>query len=276
MASYDKTKNTDYTLAVQAALKTLNANLGSGGVDGKWGQYTQAAYQSNKSAVDALVAGIGGGSALTTAQVDVPEATGYDELFSMGSALFAAQYEAQKRAAERQLKAAQETVEANRVQAGANLENAANARGFGRSSYVTDSIQKNDQAAQTNQTALLGNFSDALSQLEANRTSSAAQYATSMWQSQQSAIQSAQKFNAQMQQETALAQWKQAMADQSKVSSGSSGSSRKSSSSSSKASSISHTLLENAAKSAAQSRIKAETSSKKNTSSLNSWGMVKA
>lgn len=273
MASYDKTKNTDYTLAVQAALKTLNANLGGGGVDGKWGQYTEAAYQSNKSAVDALVSGIGGGG-LTTAQVDVPESTGYDELFSMGSALFAAQYEAQKRSAERQLKSAQETVEANRVQAGANLENAANARGFGRSSYVTDSIQKNDQAAQTNQTALLGNFSDALNQLEANRTSSAAQYATSMWQSQQSAIQSAQKFNAQQQQQTALAQWKQTMAEQSKASSGG-GSSRKSSSSSAQTNSISKTLLENAAKSAAQSRIKAEANSKKNTQSGNTLGMTR-
>ena len=59
MASYDKSKDTNYTYAVQSALQSLGANLGSAGVDGKWGAYTEAAYQANKDAVDAL---LGGGS----------------------------------------------------------------------------------------------------------------------------------------------------------------------------------------------------------------------
>lgn len=59
MASYDKSKDKEYTLAVQRALKTLGADLGAGGVDGKWGEYTESAYQANKDAVDKL---IGGGS----------------------------------------------------------------------------------------------------------------------------------------------------------------------------------------------------------------------
>ena len=40
MAGYDRSKNADYTLAVQSALKTLGADLGGSGVDGKWGKYT--------------------------------------------------------------------------------------------------------------------------------------------------------------------------------------------------------------------------------------------
>ena len=52
MAGYDRSKNTDYTLAVQSALKTLGADLGGPGVDGKWGKYTEAAYRKNRAAVD--------------------------------------------------------------------------------------------------------------------------------------------------------------------------------------------------------------------------------
>lgn len=57
MASYDKSKDTNYTYAVQSALQSLGANLGSAGVDGKWGAYTEAAYQANKDAVDAMLSG---------------------------------------------------------------------------------------------------------------------------------------------------------------------------------------------------------------------------
>mgnify|MGYP001060994289 CR=1 FL=1 len=212
MASYDKSKNVDYTLAVQAALKTLGADLGAAGVDGKWGAYTENAYQKNKAAVDALVSGVGAGGfsgSLTPAQVEVPEGKSFEQWLSIGDALYAAQYEAQKRSAQRQLEYAQQQVEDQRVQSAATLQNAANARGFGRSSYAMDVLQKNEVQAQKNNTALLNSFSDALMQLEANRASGAAQYASNMWNSQQNAILSAQKFNAQMKEQTDTALWKQ-------------------------------------------------------------------
>ena len=66
MASYDKSKDPNYTTAVQTALQSLGANLGSAGVDGKWGAYTEAAYQANKDAIDAML-GSGGGGAFGSA-----------------------------------------------------------------------------------------------------------------------------------------------------------------------------------------------------------------
>lgn len=210
MASYDKSKNTDYTLAVQAALKTLGADLGAGGVDGKWGDYTERAYQGNKGAVDALVSGMfGGGNAPDAVQVDVPEQRSFSDWLSVGDALYAAQAEAQRQSAQRQLEYGQEQVERGRVQSAATLENAANARGFGRSSYAADMLQRNEYSAQRNQTALLTSFGDALQRIEADRAAAAAQYASDMWKTQQDAVLSAQKFNAQMQQEVNLKNWQQ-------------------------------------------------------------------
>ena len=215
MAGYDKSKDADYTLAVQAALKTLGADLGAGGVDGKWGRYTESAYQKNRSAVDALVAGMaqGGYTPLQAVQVDVPEQKSFDQWLSLGQALYAAQAEAQKRSVQRQLEYNRQQVEQNRVQSAATLENAANARGFGRSSYTTDMMQRNENTAQQNQTLLLNNFSDALLRIEADHAANAAEYAGSMWKSQQDAVMQALKFNAQMQQEVNLKNWQKSMED---------------------------------------------------------------
>ena len=60
MASYDKSKDSAYTRQVQQVLSSLGADLGAGGIDGKWGAYTQAAYEANKAAVDAALYGSGG------------------------------------------------------------------------------------------------------------------------------------------------------------------------------------------------------------------------
>lgn len=57
MASYDKSKDSAYTRQVQQVLSSLGADLGAGGIDGKWGAYTQAAYEANKAAVDAALYG---------------------------------------------------------------------------------------------------------------------------------------------------------------------------------------------------------------------------
>ena len=108
---------------------------------------------------------------------------------------------------EQALEAAQAANEENRVQSAARLETAANARGFGRSSYATDMLQRNEYEANRNEAALQGDYADALLQLEAGRNASAAQYAGSMWQSQQQAVLEAQRFNAQQSQEAALRQW---------------------------------------------------------------------
>ncbi|MGI5885292.1 MAG: hypothetical protein ACOX83_10090 [Candidatus Spyradocola sp.] len=217
MASYDKSKDVNYTLAVQSALKTLGADLGAAGVDGKWGAYTERAYQQNRQTVDALVSGIGfsgagaaGGTlapAFTPQLVDVPEQRSFADWLSVGQEIYNAQYEAGRVAAERRLASAQAANEENRVQSAARLETAANARGFGRSSYATDMLQRNEYEANRNDAALQGDYADALLQLEANRNASAASYAGSMWQSQQQAVLEAQRFNAQQSQEAALRQW---------------------------------------------------------------------
>ena len=222
MASYDKSKDANYTLAVQSALKTLGANLGAGGVDGKWGAYTERAYQQNRQAVDALVSGLGftsagsfagaeagGGLApqFTPQLVDMPEQRSFSDWLAVGQEIYAAQYEAGRQSAQRRLEAAQAANEENRVQSAARLETAANARGFGRSSYATDMLQRNEYEANRNEAALQGDYADALLQLEAGRNASAAQYAGSMWQSQQQAVLEAQRFNAQQSQEAALRQW---------------------------------------------------------------------
>lgn len=217
MASYDKSKDTNYTLAVQSALRTLGADLGAGGVDGKWGAYTERAYQQNRQAVDALVRGIGfagysssssgGGepSYIEPSLIDVPEQRSFADWLQVGQEIYNAQYEAGVQSAQRRLEAAQAENEQNRVQSAARLETAANARGFGRSSYATDMLQRNEYEANRNAAALQGDYADALLQLEANRNASAASYAGSMWQSQQQAVLEAQRFNAQQSQEAALA-----------------------------------------------------------------------
>ena len=210
MASYDKSKSEDYTLAVQAALKTLGADLGAGGMDGKWGSYTEQAYQQNKAAVDALVSGMSAGAPrLQAVQIEVPEQKSFEEWLSLGDALFAAQAEAQKNSAQRQLEYGQKQLEKNKAQSAATLENAANARGFGRSSYAVDMLQRNENNAQESGMQLLESFNDALLQIEANRAASAAEYAGNMWTSQQNAVLQAQKLNAQMQQEVNLRQWEE-------------------------------------------------------------------
>ena len=244
MASYDKTKDTEYTLAVQAALKTLGADLGSAGVDGKWGDYTERAYQANKSQVDAIVNGISASPRMEASLIEEPETKSYDEWLSIGNALYAAQAEAQKANAQRALEYSQEAIEDNRVQAAATLENAANARGFARSSYVVDALNQNENNAMKANTKLLSNFSDALLTIEANQAVNAANYASLLYRNEQDNLAAIRRFNAGQQQEVDLYNWKQDLADAEKAAkmatySVSSGSSKKSGgSSSSKASSV--------------------------------------
>ncbi len=214
MASYDKTKDTEYTLAVQAALKTLGADLGSAGVDGKWGDYTERAYQANKAQVDAIVNGITTASPrLEATLIAEPETKSYDEWLSIGDALYAAQAEAQKAQAQRALEYSQEEIEDNRVQSAATLENAANARGFGRSSYVVDALNQNENNAMKANTKLLNNFSDALLTIEANKAVNAANYASLLYRNEQDNLASIRRFNAGQQQDVDIYNWKQDLAD---------------------------------------------------------------
>ena len=217
MASYDKSKNTEYTLAVQSALKTLGADLGSAGVDGKWGDYTERAYQANKDKVDAIVNGITKSPRLEASLIEEPETKSYDEWLSIGNALYAAQAEAKKANAQRALEYSQEAIEDNRVQAAASLENAANARGFARSSYVVDALAQNENNAMKANTKLLNNFSDALLTIEANQAVNAANYASLLYRNEQDNLASIRKFNAGQQQEVDLYNWKQDLADAEKA-----------------------------------------------------------
>ena len=125
-------------------------------------------------------------------------------------------------------------------------------------------LQRNEYEANRNEAALQGDYADALLQLEAGRNASAAQYAGSMWQSQQQAVLEAQRFNAQQSQEAALRQWEaendlrkayyEASAAYAANASGRSSSGRKSSSSSSKKASSAVLEEEKRASSSSQRR----------------------
>ncbi len=257
MASYDKSKDSAYTRQVQQVLSSLGADLGAGGIDGKWGAYTQAAYEANKAAVDAALYGSGGSQSayqsayqslwdsmpqLSYTYVSTPSYS-YEYYYSIGDALEAANYEKQKQQAQTNLENAQAALQESVKTTKANVEKSTTARGFGRSSYATDALQATDLAAMSQGQALLADFDQTLMMLDAQRHANAAAYASNAFQAQENRQLQASIANAQMANELALNQWKaqldlmnsynQNLWSASSYSGGSSGSSGRSSSSSS-------------------------------------------
>lgn len=217
MASYDKSINSAYTANVQSILAQLGADLGAGGIDGKWGAYTQRAYQQNKAAVDAALNGnalyggydgSGGLPQLKLQTVELPTSHGYEYFYSIGDALEAAQYERQRAKAENGLTQAKQTLSTELEQTKANAAAAANARGFGRSTYVTDTLQYADQAAMAQKQALESEFTQTLLRLDAERHAGAAAYASKAYQAQEDRALQASIANTKAANEFALAQWK--------------------------------------------------------------------
>lgn len=264
MASYDKSIDSEYTRQVQQILSGLGADLGAGGVDGKWGAYTQSAYEQNREQVEAILSG--GSShgasnipALSYTYVEVPQSNSYEYYYSIGDALQAAQYERQKQQAENSLQGAQAALESDLKGAKAGIESSATARGFGRSTYVVDSLQYADNAATAQRQSLLDSFSQTLLYLDAERHSSAASYASSNYQAQENRIYQANLQNAQMANEQALNLWKAQLAQAENTVYGgvvsSSGSGSRKSSSSSSASSSSGASSASSAASSAQGKV---------------------
>ncbi|MDR2513954.1 MAG: hypothetical protein LBD02_01955 [Christensenellaceae bacterium] len=219
MASYDKSKDTNYTLLVQQALSAMGANLGPAGIDGKWGAYTDSAYKANQSVVDAMLYGGSSSSAygyapqapqmpeLSLQGVSVPASHDYSYYYSIGDALEAENYERQKQQAESRLQGAQAQLETDLDQTKAGIAANSTARGFGRSTYVTDSLLYADNAAAGQRQSLLSDFSQTLLYLDAARHSGAARYASGAYENQQSRIAAAEMANAQIANQQALAVW---------------------------------------------------------------------
>ncbi len=216
MASYDKSKDSDYTRRVQQVLAGLGADLGAGGVDGKWGAYTQAAYEANRSAVDAALGGGSGGFNFQSLWDSLPQLNysyvstpsySYEYYYSIGDALEEASYTKQKAQAEQDLAGAQEALKQSVKQTKANIEKSTNARGFARSSYTTDALQNTDLTAMRQEQSLLASFDQTLLELDAQRHSNASAYAANAFQAQEDRRLQADMFNARMANELALNQW---------------------------------------------------------------------
>lgn len=166
----------------------------------------------------------------------------YEEYYSIGDALEAANHERQTQKAKEDLRGAEAQLEYDWSHAKANLERSTTARGFGRSSYTTDSLLYADQVAIAQKQSLLDGFNQTLLYLDAQRHSNAANYAAKQIAAQDAADRAAAQYNAEVSNMAALKMW-EAQLEQLKnmqyvpeTSSSSSKSSSKSKSSSSKSS----------------------------------------
>lgn len=217
MASYNKSYGSDYTKQVQNALKSLGANLGKAGVDGKWGNYTQAAYDKYKDQVDAMLGGGGGGSGSgnytgfyedrfgtggagnggnyssllmkTGGNYTVPQInynpTSLDDLLKEANGLIGGQYDAQILSAKQGYEASQKSLAKSYETARESTQDSAVSRGMGRSSYLTDAIANVglQETAANNQ--LTDNYNDTVANLEKGRADAVASYVQSLRRQQE-------------------------------------------------------------------------------------------
>ena len=197
MASYNKSYGSDYTKQVQNALKSLGANLGKAGVDGKWGNYTQAAYDKYKDQVDAMLGGGGGGSGgnysslfmKTGGNYTVPQInynpTSLDDLLKEANGLIGGQYDAQILSAKQGYEASQKSLAKSYETARESTQDSAVSRGMGRSSYLTDAIANVglQETAANNQ--LTDNYNNTVAGLEKGRADAVASYVQSLRRQQE-------------------------------------------------------------------------------------------
>ena len=187
LASYDKSVDSAYTTQVQTILKNLGANLGSAGVDGKWGAYTQAAYNQYKDQVDAALAGGStggsyggysystGGSKYTAPTINYTGRT-LDEMLAEANGLIGGEYDTQLRTAKQGYEANQQTLAKAYANTRKTTQDSAVSRGMGRSSYLTDAIANVGLQEVAANDTLTKNYNDAVDQLELSRAKAVSSY----------------------------------------------------------------------------------------------------
>lgn len=177
MASYNKNIDSGLTTQVQTILSGLGADLGSAGIDGKWGAYTDAAYNQYKDQVDAALAG-SNGSAFSGYYSSVTPHTHYsapsinytprtlDELMAEAQGLIGGEYDAQLLAAKQGYEASQQSLAKTYENTRKTTQDSAVSRGMGRSSYLTDAIANVGLAEKQDNATLTGNYNDQVYTLE--------------------------------------------------------------------------------------------------------------
>ena len=186
LASYDKSMDSAYTTQVQTILKNLGANLGSAGVDGKWGAYTQAAYNQYKDQVDAALAGgstgggyggfgFSGGGGYTAPTINYTGRT-LDEMLAEANGLIGGEYDTQLRTAKQGYEANQQTLAKAYENTRKTTQDSAVSRGMGRSSYLTDAIANVGLQETAANDTLTKNYNDAVDQLELSRAKAVSSY----------------------------------------------------------------------------------------------------
>lgn len=215
MASYNKNIDSGFTTQVQNILQGMGANLGAGGVDGKWGAYTDAAYNQNKDAVDAALAGMGygvgsnggaftgyydltghshGGGGYTAPTINYTPRS-LDELMAEAKGLIGGEYDAQLLAAKQGYEASQQSLAKAYEGTRKNTQDSAVSRGMGRSSYLTDAIANVGLHEKQDTAQLAGNYGDQVMTLEKAQAEAISSY-----------VQQLQRQQEQMALEVALAQ----------------------------------------------------------------------
>jgi hypothetical protein len=209
MASYNKNIDSGFTTQVQGILQGLGADLGAGGVDGKWGAYTDAAYNQYKDQVDAALAG-NGGNGVFTGYYDLTghsHAGGYsapkinytprtlDELMAEAQGLIGGEYDAQLLAAKQGYEASQQSLAKAYEGTRKTTQDSAVSRGMGRSSYLTDAIANVGLHEKQDAAQLAGNYGDQVMTLEKAQAEAISSY-----------VQQLQRQQEQMALEVALAQ----------------------------------------------------------------------
>ena len=187
LASYDKSMDSAYTTQVQTILKNLGANLGSAGVDGKWGAYTQAAYNQYKDQVDAALAGgssggsyggfgiSSGGGGYSAPTINYTGRT-LDEMLAEANGLIGGEYDTQLRTAKQGYEANQQALTKAYENTRKTTQDSAVSRGMGRSSYLTDAIANVGLQETAANDTLTKNYNDAVDQLELSRAKAVSSY----------------------------------------------------------------------------------------------------
>ena len=209
MASYNKNIDSGLTTQVQGILQGLGADLGAGGIDGKWGAYTDAAYNQYKDQVDAALAG-NGGNGVFTGYYDLTghsHGGGYsapkinytprtlDELMAEAQGLIGGEYDAQLLAAKQGYEASQQSLAKAYEGTRKTTQDSAVSRGMGRSSYLTDAIANVGLHEKQDAAQLAGNYGDQVMTLEKAQAEAISSY-----------VQQLQRQQEQMALEVALAQ----------------------------------------------------------------------
>ena len=192
MASYNKNIDSGYTTQVQTILQGLGANLGTAGVDGKWGAYTDAAYNQYKDQVDAALAGANssyGAYGTHTHSYSAPTINytprTLDQLMAEAQGLIGGEYDAQLLAAKQGYEASQKSLAQAYEGTRKNTQDSAVSRGMGRSSYLTDAIANVGLMEKEDNATLTGNYNDQVYTLEKAQAEAISSYVQQLQRQQE-------------------------------------------------------------------------------------------